>query len=249
MIVKLMIIGHLLGDFYIQTDKIAKEKKDNVRILITHCLWYVLVLATCSSIFLTKDEIIKFLVSLFVIGIFHGIIDSVKILIEKKSNITSKGMLFLFILDQIVHFIILILVYRLLNIAGGQYIKVFNRIYDINLFSNFVNMIMGILICGRPASILIRLVFSTINQERKQPQADKGNPKIGSYIGILERVIIFFFGMMGQYSAIGFVLTAKSVARYKQLEDQAFAEKYLVGTLLSSLISIACVGIYNYLKI
>ena len=44
-------------------------------------------------------------------------------------------------------------------------------------------------------------------------------------------------------------LTAKSVARYKQLEDQTFAEKYLVGTLLSAVISIACVGIYNYFKI
>lgn len=32
-------------------------------------------------------------------------------------------------------------------------------------------------------------------------------------------------------------MTAKSIARYKQLEDKNFAEKYLVGTLTSVLIA------------
>ena len=35
---------------------------------------------------------------------------------------------------------------------------------------------------------------------------------------------------------IGFVLTAKSIARFKQMEDKNFAEKYLIGTLTSFLI-------------
>ena len=41
----------------------------------------------------------------------------------------------------------------------------------------------------------------------------------------------------GQWTAIGFVLTAKSVARYNKIsEDPQFAEYYLLGTLLSSLL-------------
>jgi len=67
--------------------------------------------------------------------------------------------------------------------------------------------------------------------------------KIGSWIGILEREIILLLGLMGQYGAIGFVLAAKSLARYKQLENKSFAEKYLVGTLLSALIAIASIAI------
>ncbi|GMA43371.1 hypothetical protein GCM10025853_08280 [Tetragenococcus halophilus subsp. halophilus DSM 20339] len=43
-----------------------------------------------------------------------------------------------------------------------------------------------------------------------------------------------------QYAAIGFVLTAKSIARYNKIaEDPKFAEYYLLGTLLSSLLVIA----------
>jgi hypothetical protein len=41
---------------------------------------------------------------------------------------------------------------------------------------------------------------------------------------------------MGQYAAIALVLTAKSIARYDMLKDKVFAEYYLLGTLLSTLL-------------
>ena len=44
---------------------------------------------------------------------------------------------------------------------------------------------------------------------------------------------------MQQFSAIGLVLTAKSVARYNKIaEDKDFAEYYLLGTLLSTVLVI-----------
>ena len=40
---------------------------------------------------------------------------------------------------------------------------------------------------------------------------------------------------MNQYSAIGLVLTAKSIARYDKIaKEPDFAEYYLLGTLLST---------------
>lgn len=46
--------------------------------------------------------------------------------------------------------------------------------------------------------------------------------------------------ILGQYSAIGFVLTAKSIARYNKIVEEAeFAECYLLGTLLSTMLVIA----------
>ena len=65
--------------------------------------------------------------------------------------------------------------------------------------------------------------------------------KAGAYIGFLERVLVVALVLLNAPTAIGFVLTAKSVARFKQLEDQSFAERYLVGTLLS--VGIALVAI------
>lgn len=46
---------------------------------------------------------------------------------------------------------------------------------------------------------------------------------------------------MNQYSATGLVLTAKSIARYNKIANEKdFAEYYLLGTLISLGIVIAC---------
>jgi len=58
-------------------------------------------------------------------------------------------------------------------------------------------------------------------------------PNNGSIIGNFERVLAFLLVYNQQYSALGFVLTAKSIARMKKLEDEHFAEYYLIGTFCS----------------
>lgn len=64
-------------------------------------------------------------------------------------------------------------------------------------------------------------------------------PQVGRIVGNFERFLIVTLVLLDQYTAIGFVLTAKSVARFKQIEeDRAFAEYYLVGTLTSSTIAL-----------
>ena len=50
------------------------------------------------------------------------------------------------------------------------------------------------------------------------------------------RVPVVRGSVNNQFGLIGFVLTAKSIARFKQMEDKNFAEKYLIGTLTSFLI-------------
>jgi hypothetical protein len=42
----------------------------------------------------------------------------------------------------------------------------------------------------------------------------------------------------GNPGAIGFVLTAKSIARFKEFDDREFAEYYLIGTLASMLLAV-----------
>ena len=47
-----------------------------------------------------------------------------------------------------------------------------------------------------------------------------------------------------QISAVGLVLTAKSIARYDRIsKDQEFAEYYLLGTLLSTICAVAAAAI------
>ncbi len=75
-----------------------------------------------------------------------------------------------------------------------------------------------------------------------RPDDAQGVPGAGAVIGWLERALVLTLVLMGQYTAIGLALTAKSIARYKELEDRRFAEYYLIGTLASILFAIG-VGI------
>jgi len=60
----------------------------------------------------------------------------------------------------------------------------------------------------------------------------------GKIIGNLERFLILTLVLLEEYTAIAFVLTAKSVARFGELDERRFAEYYLIGTLTSTLVAI-----------
>jgi len=63
--------------------------------------------------------------------------------------------------------------------------------------------------------------------------------RVGATIGVLERLLIVTFLLAGADAAIGFVLAAKTIARFRQLDDRDFAEYYLLGTLASVAVAIA----------
>jgi hypothetical protein len=63
--------------------------------------------------------------------------------------------------------------------------------------------------------------------------------RVGATIGILERILIVILVLTSSEAAIGFVVAAKTLARFRQLDDRDFAEYYLLGTLAS--VSVALV--------
>ena len=68
---------------------------------------------------------------------------------------------------------------------------------------------------------------------RSKQQLIEETSGAGFVIGILERLIILTLGLLGEFGAVGLVLAAKGLARFEQLKDKNFAEKYLIGTLLA----------------
>ena len=62
--------------------------------------------------------------------------------------------------------------------------------------------------------------------------------RIGATIGALERLLIVTFVLVNAIAAVGFVIAAKTLARFKQLDDRGFAEYYLLGTLASAAVAI-----------
>jgi hypothetical protein len=83
-----------------------------------------------------------------------------------------------------------------------------------------------------------RIVRSTLNKfpvlmEQIARTTVVNNENRGEWIGVLERIITLTFVLTGNYTAVAFALTAKSIARFKELDDKNFAEYYLLGTSAS----------------
>jgi hypothetical protein len=62
--------------------------------------------------------------------------------------------------------------------------------------------------------------------------------RVGATIGVLERILIVVFVLTGSEAAVGFVVAAKTLARFRLLDDRDFAEYYLLGTLASVAVAI-----------
>jgi hypothetical protein len=66
-------------------------------------------------------------------------------------------------------------------------------------------------------------------------------------IGLFERVIILTLVLLGEYSAIGFLITGKSIIRFATQGENLRSEYVLVGTMMSYCVAIIIGVIINIL--
>ena len=241
---ELILLGHIIGDFYLQTDEIVSKKGNVIKYMLLHCAIYSLIISVCFNfIYNNSGQTIHIFGIIF---ITHLVVDAVK---QKISEKTKKYESMVFLIDQILHLLVLIIILFYIN-GSLKNLNIINETICGVSLNKIIVVICMMLICAKPSAIFITMIFKNISKFKEIPEkskSEKEEAKIGRWIGILEREIILILGLMGQYGAIGFVLTAKSLARFNQLNDQSFAEKYLVGTLLSSFLAIVCIAIYSVL--
>lgn len=88
---------------------------------------------------------------------------------------------------------------------------------------------------------LVRLVLAVVPVTERaggsggEIAVPAGELERGRVIGILERAIAMTLVLAGQFGALGLIVAAKAVARFRGLEDRDFAEYFLIGTLASLL--------------
>ncbi|WP_445570867.1 hypothetical protein [Pseudomonas sp. E102] len=90
----------------------------------------------------------------------------------------------------------------------------------------------------RPASALIGTVLSPWI---KEIDTVGSLTNAGTLIGYLERLLILTFVLLEQWEAVGFLLTAKSILRFNEIQNakvRSISEYVLLGTLLSFTLSI-----------
>lgn len=95
-------------------------------------------------------------------------------------------------------------------------------------------------VCGR-GMLLVRAVLDLPDlQMRRDDDRKMGAVEVarGRAIGVLERGIALTLVLLGQYGALAVVIAAKSLARFKALDDRDFAEYFLIGTFASLLLAL-----------
>ena len=93
---------------------------------------------------------------------------------------------------------------------------------------------VGCLAAHWPSNWFVRKII-----RRWKPKGNDPEDRLGAFIGTLERILILTFIQMNALTAIGLVITMKSIARYDKLQqDKTFAEYFLAGTMLSTLIAL-----------
>lgn len=101
-------------------------------------------------------------------------------------------------------------------------------------------LLFGLLLAINETNILLRYLLNVFRLKpisEKGAETDEKEYNTGRLIGILERIFVFFFVILGQFAAIGFILAAKGVARFQDFKSRTFAEYVLIGTLLSTLLA------------
>lgn len=236
----LLLLGHILGDFYFQTKHMAEKKDSSIQWVFIHGLCYWGAMLMTSFAFLSW----KALLVATLISALHLVIDVIKFFynlqMNKRRKMTHTLDRNVFFIDQFIHLFTLSLAayWMVLNQGDIREYGLIKGFFDtIGLSERLVSSwCLALLILHKPANITIQKLLVPYKPQNKDEHFKKDN-NAGRFIGTVERIIMLIFLAIGQYSAIGLVLTAKSIARYDRIsKDQNFAEYYLLGTLISTLI-------------
>lgn len=225
-----LIIAHLLADFLFQTDKINTGKKKG----ISSGVFWIHILIVGATTYLLLGQWSNWYLPLIVM-ILHGGIDYIKIRLSgDKENV------WLYAADQFFHLLTIVAVWSFFY--SQSILKLLQLPMEALRDEKALIVLIAFLIVTYPIGYLIGM----FTQQWRQAD-DDGLPNAGKTIGFIERTLILIFVLAQQWEAIGFLLAAKSVFRFGDLnndKDRRNTEYILIGTLLSFALSIV-VGIFT----
>jgi hypothetical protein len=225
-----LFLAHIIGDFLLQPKQwvIQKEaKKAASGFLYLHILIHFLVI-----ILLLWD--IEYWKIALVIALSHYVIDLLKIYMTPLFKNKSIP----FFIDQFLHIVVLYICAYYSNLLE----------HTITLIQQIDwPLLTAVVFVTYPAAIVMRIILEGMSNQINLDH--KSLPNAGKYIGIIERLFVLIFIIMGRWEAIGLLITAKSVFRFNDLKEsnsRKLTEYILIGTLLSFGIAILTGIIYNY---
>ncbi|WP_222981496.1 DUF3307 domain-containing protein [Flagellimonas meishanensis] len=230
-----LILAHFIGDFALQPRHWVEhklEKKWKSKYLYWHIGVHLLLLLLLLQF--------KYLGPVAIIIVTHYLID-----LGKLAFTNEKNYRWLFVLDQILHLLVLAAVLYWVTPFEID----FNVLFGEKNLLLITFLVFVTFVCG----IIMRMFLAPYIDEiaKEDESAEGGSLKnAGKYIGMLERLFVFGFILLQQWSAIGLLITAKSVFRFGDLnkgKNRKLTEYVLIGTLLSFGLAILSGMAYQYL--
>ncbi len=208
-LIAVLIAAHLIADFLLQSDWLAK-RKGNAGYLLLHPLIHAAMAYAALQVWACWQAPVFILIAYSFIGLV--------------SQRLAKGTARAFVADQTFYVLCLFALGWLLKTYAGQ------------LEFEGIGYKQLIVVAGFIATVQTSGIF--IGKFAKQMMDDNhltldGLLNGGRLIGQLERALIFLFVFIGQPAGIGFLVAAKSILRFEEAKQQKLAEYVLIGTLLS----------------
>ncbi|MBX2951729.1 MAG: DUF3307 domain-containing protein [Leadbetterella sp.] len=229
-----LVLAHLLGDFVLQPARWIRDR--NKHRFRSPALYYHVGVHILSMLVVMGLNC-RYLAAMGIISVSHLIIDGFKASLHGKYNDRL-----LFLTDQALHLLVI----------GGVVLSYFPAEADFSLLRSPETLLTltALVFISFASGIILKVLLSKWSGEISSDKKYQGMSEAGKYIGILERLFIFFFVVTGRWEGVGFLLTAKSIFRFGDLttnKDHKLTEYILIGTLLSFGIAILTGLGYNHL--
>ena len=223
--------AHLIADFILQPKWIVLHKRKPGP-LLAHAGIHI----ACGIALVNVGLDQSILLAILGLALAHILIDYIKALLAKDGWVT-------FLVDQVLHLGTVAGAAIWLNWARWPLVEetVVTTVTSAPFYL-YVSAYAGVIFGG--SFVVQKVTQPFLSRIEGDLLALKpGLPRVGKYIGCMERFLVLTFVITGYNEAIGFLLAVKALARFPEIKDDArgtFAEYFLVGTMTS--VGIALVG-------
>lgn len=163
--------------------------------------------------------------AVFIVTLSHLLLDYAKCWYVPNTTVS------ILLGDQTLHLLVVFAVLTLLGLGEVDSVKDLLQNIWASYRDTALIVSLGYLISIWVGGVVVRTFLDSMGSTG---QIDEGLQNAGRRIGQLERFLVTTLTVLDQYSAIAFVFAAKSIARFKKIEESPiFAEYYLAGTLAS----------------
>lgn len=219
----LLLAGHALGDFVFQTRTMVLRKQET-RWLASH----IGEVTICHAVLLAPFLSWSAMLAAAAIGLAHWGIDWLK---ARVSEDESRALLY-FALDQLAHLIVLVAAWWVLVQWGTPLWPTAQGFAYLIGAGAMTIAAYGFNVNGGAA------IVALVSNRLASPGDDGKSPHgAGWTIGILERMLLLTFVLLGQWIPLGLIVAAKSLWSARS-QESARGDAVLAGTLCSALIAV-----------